>query len=112
MSASDAGHDHVVRMPRSRLPSGCVVHTLAFLVLAAELIGTVASLLGPEPGRRPGVTPAAPTCCALVQSSWPAPGLVQLIKAVRSDAGARAGCHSATRTRDGTAACRSASFAD
>jgi hypothetical protein len=57
-----------------------VIHTLAALVLAAELIGTAAVLVGSESdGGHRTRTPVALTCCALLRSEWPAPDLARLI---------------------------------
>jgi hypothetical protein len=67
--------------PRSRLPAGCVVHALAVVVLAAELIGSAAALVESQPDHADrGRTPVELTCCALLRSGWPAPDLVRLIR--------------------------------
>lgn len=62
---------------RFRLPTGFMIHTLAVLVLAAELTGTVATLLGPDLQRGSGETRRALSCRALVYSPWPAPDLLR-----------------------------------
>jgi hypothetical protein len=67
--------------PRSRLPVGCVVHALAVVVLAAELIGTAAALVESQSdGAHRGRTPVELTCCAMLRSVWSAPDLVRLIR--------------------------------
>jgi hypothetical protein len=62
-----------------------VIHTLAVLVVAADLTGSIVALL--DRGRADGTegTPVALTCCPVLRATWPAPNLIELMRAVRSD---------------------------